>query len=74
MIRRYSGLPIGVGFGIRDAASAQAVAGVADAVVIGSRIIQEMEAASDGRAVQAAERFIGNIRIALDNPQVVRAA
>jgi tryptophan synthase alpha chain len=74
VIRRYSGLPVGVGFGIRDAASAQAVAGVADAVVIGSRIIQEMEAASDGRAVPAAERFIGNIRIALDNPQVVRAA
>jgi hypothetical protein len=33
-----------------------------------------MEAAPHGRAVQAAERFVGNIRIALDNPQVVRAA
>jgi tryptophan synthase alpha chain len=74
VIRRYTGLPVAVGFGIRDAASAQAVAGVADAVVIGSRIIQEMEAAPHGRAVQAAERFVGNIRIALDNPQVVRAA
>ena len=53
VIRRYTGLPVAVGFGIRDAASAQAVAGVADAVVIGSRIIQEMEAAPHGRAVQA---------------------
>ena len=66
--------PVAVGFGIRDAASAQAVAGVADAVVIGSRIIQEMEAAPHGRELQAAERFVGDIRIALDNPQVVRAA
>jgi tryptophan synthase alpha chain len=74
VIRRYTGLPVTVGFGIRDAASAQAVAGVADAVVIGSRIIQEMEAAPHGRELQAAERFVGDIRIALDNPQVVRAA
>jgi len=74
VIRRYTGLPVAVGFGIRDAASAQAVAGVADAVVIGSRIIQEMEAAPHGRELQAAERFVGDIRIALDNPQVVRAA
>ncbi len=74
LIRRYTSLPIGVGFGIRDAASAQAVAAVADAVVIGSRIIQEMEAHPHDRAVQAAERFVAGIRIALDDPQVVRAA
>jgi tryptophan synthase alpha chain len=74
LIRRYTGLPVAVGFGIRDAASAQAVARVADAVVIGSRIIQEMEAASSDRVVQAAERFVGSVRIAIDNPQVVRAA
>lgn len=74
VIRRYTRLPVGVGFGIRDAASAQAVARVADAVVIGSRIIQEMEAASPGHAVQSAERFVHTIRVALDNPQVVRAA
>jgi tryptophan synthase alpha chain len=39
-IRRHVRLPIGVGFGIRDAASATAIAAHADAVVIGSRIIQ----------------------------------
>ena len=74
VIRRYSALPIGVGFGIRDAANAQAVAEVADAVVIGSRIIQEIEAATGDRAVQAAERFVAAIRVAIDNPQVIRAA
>mgnify|MGYP003694692023 CR=1 FL=1 len=42
-IRRHVSLPVGVGFGIRDAASAQAIAAHADAVVIGSRIIQEIE-------------------------------
>ena len=42
-IRRHVALPVGVGFGIRDAASAQAIAAHADAVVIGSRIIQEIE-------------------------------
>ena len=73
VIRRHTGLPVAVGFGIRDAASAQSVAQVADAVVIGSRIIQEMETAED-RAVQTAERFVAGIRIAIDNAQVVRAA
>jgi tryptophan synthase alpha chain len=43
MIRRHCALPVGVGFGIRDAASAKAVAAFADAVVIGSRIVQEIE-------------------------------
>ena len=74
VIRRYTDLPVAVGFGIRDAANAQAVAQVADAVVIGSRIIQEMETASSDRAVQTAERFVASIRVAIDNAQVVRAA
>ncbi len=74
VIRRYTDLPVAVGFGIRDAASAQAVAKVADAVVIGSRIIQELEAAPIDRAVQAVERFVGSIRIAIDRLQSVKAA
>ena len=74
VIRRYTGLPVAVGFGIRDAANAQAVAQVADAVVIGSRIIEEMEAVSNERAAQAAEQFVAGIRIAIDNAPVVRAA
>mgnify|MGYP001597130767 CR=1 FL=1 len=65
-IRARCTLPLGVGFGIRDAASASAVAAVADAVVIGSKIIQEMEDAAPGAAVDRAGAFIAGIRAALD--------
>ena len=65
-IRRATKLPVGVGFGIRDAATAKAVAKFADAVVIGSAIIQQMEAAPPGEQVQYAGRFLQGIRAALD--------
>jgi tryptophan synthase alpha chain len=65
-IRRYVKLPIGVGFGIRDAETAKVVATVADAVVIGSRIIQELETIPRDQAVEAVRRFISGIRQALD--------
>ncbi|MBE0613715.1 MAG: tryptophan synthase subunit alpha [Burkholderiales bacterium] len=65
-IRRETKLPVGVGFGIRDAATAKAVAAFADAVVIGSAIIQEMEAAPAGEQVQSAARFLKGIRAAMD--------
>ncbi len=65
-IREHVKLPIGVGFGIRDAATAKAVAQVADAVVIGSRIIQEIEAAPKEQAAEAVRAFVAGIRSALD--------
>ena len=65
-IRRETRLPVGVGFGIRDAATAKAVAKIADAVVIGSAIIQQMEAAAAGEQVACAGRFMQGIRSALD--------
>jgi tryptophan synthase alpha chain len=65
-IRRHVDLPVGVGFGIRDAASAQAVAAHADAVVIGSRVIQEIEQAPPGDAARRAGVFLAGIRAALD--------
>ena len=65
-IRAATGLPIGVGFGIRDAESARAVARTADAVVIGSRIIQEIEAAGPGEAAARVKAFLKPIREALD--------
>lgn len=65
-IREHVKLPIGVGFGIRDAATARAVAQVADAVVIGSRIIQEIEATPPQHAVEAVRVFVAGIRSALD--------
>jgi tryptophan synthase alpha chain len=59
-------LPIGVGFGIRDAATAQAVAGVADAVVIGSRIIQEIESSNEGNVLENVSTLLRGIRTAMD--------
>ncbi len=67
-IRQHVKLPIGVGFGIRDGVTARAIAGVADAVVIGSRIIQELENTPHDQAVTAARNFISGIRAALDAP------
>ncbi len=66
-IRAASSLPLAVGFGIRDAASAKAVATIADAVVIGSRIIEEMEAAGAEQAVTRVKALIAPIRAALDS-------
>ena len=66
-IRRHVALPIGVGFGIRDAASAQAIAAHADAVVIGSRIIQEMESGPADAAADRAGAWLAGIRSALDS-------
>jgi tryptophan synthase alpha chain len=66
-IRRHVALPVGVGFGIRDAASAQAIAAHADAVVIGSRIIQEIEAGPAADAAQRAGHWLAGIRAALDS-------
>ena len=65
-IRAATRLPIGVGFGIRDAESARRVAQTADAVVIGSRIIQEIEAGSAEGAVARVKAFLKPIRQALD--------
>ena len=65
-IRAMTRLPIGVGFGIRDAESARAVVRSADAVVIGSRIIEEIEAAGPGEAVARVKALLKPIREALD--------
>ena len=66
LIKSRTALPVGVGFGIRDAATAAAVARVADAVIIGTRMIQLLE---EGPAEGAASRvgtFIAEIRAAID--------
>ncbi len=66
-IRAHVPLPLGVGFGIRDAATAQAVAQVADAVVIGSRLVQILEAEPREGVAAAAKNFMAEIRHALDD-------
>jgi tryptophan synthase alpha chain len=67
-IRAATGLPVGVGFGIRDGETARAIAEGADAVVIGSKLIQEIEAAGPAAAVERAGAFIAGIRKAMDAP------
>ena len=65
-IRQHVHIPVGVGFGIRDAATAQTIGQVADAVVIGSKLIQLIEAAPSGQAAEQARSFMAEIRQALD--------
>jgi tryptophan synthase alpha chain len=66
-IRSHVKLPIGVGFGIRDAQTAKAVAKIADAVVIGSRLVQEMETSSRDRVLDNISNLVKDIRSALDS-------
>ncbi len=65
-IRAATKLPIGVGFGIRDAESARRIAQSADAIVIGSRLIEVIEAAGTQDAAQKVKEFLLPIRKALD--------
>ena len=65
-IRQRIGLPVGVGFGIRDAETAKAIARFADAVVIGSRIIQEMEEAKGNKAIDKVVKLLKGIRAGMD--------
>jgi tryptophan synthase alpha chain len=66
-IKNHVKLPVGVGFGIRDGATARAVADVSDAVVIGTALVQLLEAAPRDGVAEAAAGFIAGIRAALDS-------
>jgi len=66
-IRAHISVPVGVGFGIRDAATARAVAAVSDAVVIGSKLVQILESQTRENAPGAARAFMAEIRAALDS-------
>jgi tryptophan synthase alpha chain len=65
-IRRHIAIPVGVGFGIRDGASARAISKVADAVVIGSALVQAIADAGPDQAAAAAGAWLQTIRSALD--------
>ncbi|MCT8174751.1 MULTISPECIES: tryptophan synthase subunit alpha [unclassified Variovorax] len=65
-IRQHVGIPVGVGFGIRDANTAQAVGSAADAVVIGTKIIQLIDGQPREQVVPAVHEFLAGIREALD--------
>ncbi len=66
-IKAHVSVPVGVGFGIRDAATAKAVAAVSDAVVIGSALVQLLETRTRDTVAAAAGEFIATIRTALDS-------
>ncbi len=70
-IRSHIKLPIGVGFGIRDAQTAKAVAAIADAVVIGSRLVQEIEISPRERVLDNISVLVKDIRSALDSATVM---
>jgi tryptophan synthase alpha chain len=65
-IRSHISVPVGVGFGIRDAATARTISRVADAVVIGSRIIQLLEHQPREQVAVTAQAFLAEIRQAMD--------
>jgi tryptophan synthase alpha chain len=76
-IQAQTGVPVGVGFGIRDAATAGAVACVADAVVVGSRIIEEIEQCDLANPDEVCARvgaLVAALRRGIDDAVAVRSA
>jgi tryptophan synthase alpha chain len=65
-IRQHVSIPVGVGFGIRNAETAQAIGRVADAVVIGTKIIELLENQPRDQLAKTAQNFLQEIRTALD--------
>ncbi|CAL1240152.1 tryptophan synthase subunit alpha [Candidatus Methylocalor cossyra] len=67
-IRTLTALPVGVGFGVKDAATAAALGRFADAVVVGSALVEKIEAALDdpARALGAIVALLESMRAALD--------
>ncbi len=66
IVRRYTDLPIGVGFGIRDAQSAAAVASVSDAVVVGSALVRLSETVAPEHLAAELGKLLGGMRQAMD--------
>jgi tryptophan synthase alpha chain len=65
-LRKYISIPIGVGFGIRDAKTARAVSELCDGVVVGSRIVQEIENSNEKNLLENVSRLITELRNAID--------
>jgi tryptophan synthase alpha chain len=59
-------LPVGVGFGVRDAATARAVSEIGDAVVVGSRTVLEIENSSESEVAANVGKLIAELRVAID--------
>lgn len=70
LLRAHIRVPIGVGFGIRDPETARAVAVMADAVVVGSRIVQEIETSPPEALLANVTRLVRGLRAAMDDVTV----
>jgi tryptophan synthase alpha chain len=66
-IRGKTDIPIGVGFGVRDAATAKAVAEIADAVVVGSRMVQAIEQSTEANVATNVAALMTELRSAIDS-------
>ena len=65
-IHAATGVPVGVGFGIRDAVTAGAVAKISDAVVVGSRIIEEIEHSTPDNVCARVHALVSDLRRGID--------
>jgi tryptophan synthase alpha chain len=65
-IRHKTKLPIGVGFGVKDSITAKNVAAFADAVVVGSRMVQAIENSNDDNLVENVSQLMMELRHAID--------
>ena len=65
-LKKHITLPIGVGFGIRDAETARAVAKLCDGVVVGSRIVQEIEDSTEQNVAANVGKLVKELRLAID--------
>ena len=65
-IRSRTSVPVGVGFGIRDPQTARAIARFADAVVIGSRLVEEIESAPPAEAAARAGALLAQFRAGVE--------
>lgn len=65
-LRKHISIPIGVGFGIRDAETARAVAALCDGVVVGSRLVQEIENSKEDKVLENISRLVKELRLAID--------
>ena len=65
-IREQTNLPVGVGFGIRDAATAKATAAIADAVVVGSRMVLAIEGSNESNLLSNVANLMTELKTAVD--------
>jgi tryptophan synthase alpha chain len=69
-IQKYSDLPVAVGFGVRDPETAKSVSEISDAVVIGSRIVNEIEGSKKNEVISNVKKLMHSIRNAIDSSGV----